>query len=199
MAGLKTPDSTVRKIDAQGVGNCVFSAGELLYEKESTCVIEESFSTSKPIVNIRCYYPNQIQDYFARGAFYNQLRDDYEYWSYLTVEVPDGGRTGREVLGTHEPDQQVQTWDQQRIKFGEVGGCHKQDGKCVEIDSHVRALAKEEKKPLPYTAEVCFSFYFKWTDTYEEQWDDFSERIKKVRTHVEQTKMAKGCAMYTAE
>ena len=144
LAGLKNPDSTVRKIDADGVGNCVFSAGELLYDQESTYVIEESFSTKKPIVNIRCYYPNQVKDYFARGSFYNQMRDDYEYWSYLTVEVPDGGRTGWEVLGSHKPDSDVQEWDQQRIKFGEVGGCHKQDGQCVEIDPHVRQLAKEE-------------------------------------------------------
>lgn len=46
---------------------------------------------------------------------------------------------------------------------------------------------------------MCFSFYFKHTDHYEKQWDDFSESWKHVRTHVEQTKMAKGCVMYTAE
>lgn len=196
-ATLVTPDSTHRKV-TDGVGNCIFSAEGLPFGKEEVYKPETSFSTSHPILEWRCYFPKQVKEYREVGAFYNQLRDEGQYTTYLSIEVPDGGRTFFEAMGTITPDSDSYEWDQQRtIASGK--GCYKRDGECIDLDKQVRALAKEEKAALPYTAEVCFSHSFKWTDAYEEAWDDFSQTWKKTRTKVESQKMAVGCVSWTAE
>ena len=178
-------------------GNCVFSAEGLPFQKEATYKPATEFTTENPIAEWRCYYAKQVKEYSSKGAFYNQMREDYEFWTYLTIEVPGGGRTGFEALGTMGMSDGVADWDQQRfIAMGDR--CYTAEGSCIDIDHQVRLLAREEGAELPYTAEVCFSASYKSTDHYEEQWDDFNSSWKKVRTQVQTNRMAMSCVTHTA-
>ncbi len=197
VAALVTPESEHRAV-TDGVGNCIFSAQGLPFKDEASYEVSKAFSTKNPIAEWRCYYPDQIKTFASKGAFYNQLRNEGEFYTYLSIEVPDGGRTFYDAHGAITPTSRSWEWDQQRF-IASGSGCYTKDGGCIDIDQQVRLLAKEEGASLPYTAEVCFSTYYKWTDHYEERWDDFRNAWVKDRARVSSQRMAVGCVTHTAE
>ena len=100
-AGLLNANSKYRKVENDR-GNCIFSTGGLPYQKEDQYTgVGATFSTASRPVEVRCYFPQQIQDYLASGKFWNELRDDNNYYNYLTVEPPGSGPLQFESLGVY--------------------------------------------------------------------------------------------------
>ncbi len=208
LATLVTPESVFRKVDGFGVGNCVFSSTPMPFMKESTYDVKTEFNSSDKPVEIRCYFGQKVGEHTAKGAFYNSLRDENEYFNYLTIEEPDGGDTFYERLGVYHPSGKSIDWDQMRMGIqpnGPINCNWDADDKlgtdgCMDIDKQVTALAAKKGASLPYTAEVCISMYYKWTNDYEEVWDDFRNSWKRQRTRVSPQYMAgPNCINYTVE
>ena len=150
-AELRTPDAKYRVLDAYGVGNCIFSNTALPFEKEDAYTgLGTEFSTDNRPEEIRCYFGARVIDYQGKGAFWNSIRDEYNYFNYLTVEEPNGGDTFYERLGSYTPDGDTANWDQMRMGIkpgkGSVNCNFKEDDDlgtegCMDLDKQVRALA----------------------------------------------------------
>ncbi len=206
-AELVTPNSLYREVDGFGVGNCIFSSAPMAFDQESGYTgVQDKFSSDDRPAEIRCYFGSKVGEHRTKGAFYNSLRDENEYFNYLTVEEPDGGATFYERLGVYHPSGKSIDWDQMRMGLAANGAVNcnfKADDKlgsdgCMDIDNQVMALAASKGADLPYTAEVCISMYYKWTDHYEEKWHEHSGSWRRERIGVSAQYMAgPNCIQYT--
>lgn len=204
-ADLRTPNSTYRAVK-DGVGNCIFSTGDLPFDKEASYRdVKTSFGTGDVPVQIRCYYPKQLKEYVPLGRFWNQIRDEGVWNNLFTIESK-GGRLQFDRVGEYRPTSESLEWDQMRMMIEHPGGrCNfKDDSKlgkdgCVDIDKQVRALAAAEGAALPYTAKVCISMTVKWADNFKERYDDFREAWVKEKTDLRMDYVALSCVEYTAK
>jgi hypothetical protein len=201
-----------RKVDAQGVGNCVFSTNELSRGEDSSYKLTNSFKAPQS-VHARCYFPKTLDNYSSAGKFANSMRDTHEYWTSLMIQRPDG----LTVIdrGLYDFDG---TWDQQRFDidgtaenadFGLKGSEAERYGASVKstdtsemslnLPNYVKALAVAANK-FPYTAKFCMDVYTDIADSVHEEskYDDFSK--KWITKQVPQTKsyiISRGCFDYT--
>ena len=200
--------SKYRVVDGNGSGNCIFSSAPMPFQKDDSYTgVQTKFSTDDRPVEIRCYFGQKVGDHRAKGAFYNSIRDENEYYNFLTIEEVDDGPTFYERLGSYSPDGASVDWEQMRMGIGPGAAVNcnfKADDDlgtegCMDIDKQVRALAAKKGANLPFAAEVCISFYYKWTDEYEEKWHEHSNSWRRERTRVGVDYMARpSCIVYTA-
>ncbi len=195
-------ESEYRKINNYGVGNCIWSSGHLYFQKDAEWQVTREFGTGNLPKEIRCFYPNRVMDYMDKGAFYNQLRDENQYYGYFTIEYPDDGPTHYEELSSFSMTSDTMGWDQGRIIASgekcEFDDDSRNDG-CVDVDLQAIEMAQKKGAAFPYTVELCYSRYFKWTDHYEERYDDFRGAWVKERANVAAHHMAAGCVTYTTD
>jgi hypothetical protein len=113
--------SPLRKVDANGVGNCVFSPQELPKGGEGTApykAIKSDFNEGES-VHIRCYWPKPLSAYRSAGKIYNEIRDKNQYSFALFWMNPgtDGGHSGEYFVQDMASDDASGAlgWDQQRF------------------------------------------------------------------------------------
>lgn len=206
VAGFLTPNAKYRKLKGTE-GNCIFSTGGLPYQKEDEYTgIRDSFSTAERPAELRCYYPQQVQDYLTKGAFWNELRDENTYYNYVTVEPVGNGGVQFEQKGAYHPTADSLTWDQMRMIVTTADPkCNWKDSSslgtngCFDVDKQVRALASKEGAVLPYTGRLCVSVFVKWTDHFEQKWDESRQSFTKEKSKLVLEYIAQDCVTYTAQ
>jgi hypothetical protein len=113
--------SPLRKVDADGVGNCVFSPQELPKGGEGTApynAIREDFNEGES-VHIRCYWPKKLAAYRTDVKIFNEIRDKNQYSFALYWMMPgvDGGAEVERFVQDMASDDATGAfnWDQQRF------------------------------------------------------------------------------------
>lgn len=113
--------SPLRKVDAEGIGNCVFSPQELPKGGEGTApykAIRSDFNEGES-VHIRCYWPKKLAAYRAPGKIANEIRDKNQYSFSISWMMPAEGGSGyieRELQDMASEDAAgAFGWDQQRF------------------------------------------------------------------------------------
>lgn len=113
--------SPLRKIDAQGIGNCVFSPQELPKGGEGTApykAIKTDFTEGES-VHVRCYWPKPLSAYRSAGKIANEIRDKNQYSFGLFWMVPFTDKSGYDERFLQdmasEDASAAMNWDQQRF------------------------------------------------------------------------------------
>lgn len=113
--------SPLRKIDAQGIGNCVFSPQELPKGGEGTApyrAIKTDFTEGES-VHVRCYWPKPLSAYRSAGKIANEIRDKNQYSFGLFWMAPFTDKPGYDERllqdMASEDAASAMSWDQQRF------------------------------------------------------------------------------------
>lgn len=77
-----------RKVDDQGIGNCVFSNQVLGYQKDSAYALKNSFQAPESVY-ARCYFAKTLGEYQTWGKVDSDLRSKRHYRAEL-YRYPDG-------------------------------------------------------------------------------------------------------------
>jgi hypothetical protein len=164
----KLTPSKYRKVN-KGVGNCVFSAKRLKFEKEKEYEVAAGFSTGQTVY-ARCYYPKQLQHFGKKGKLHNELRDDRTYRIKLEMHAKakkkrkkkkkEGAALPTEILRVKQDGEEE--WDQREYDLDPnskrcLFKSHLGTTGCLDFDRAMRELAMLDDKPLPYTGEVCLT------------------------------------------
>lgn len=130
--------SPLRKVDAQGIGNCVFSPQELPKGGEGTApykAIKTDFTEGES-VHVRCYWPKPLSAYRSAGKIYNEIRDKNQYsYALFWMEPGINGAPDREYMVQDMASEDAAgafSWDQQRFDlYDDAPDCDikVQDGK----------------------------------------------------------------------
>ena len=196
-----------KKIDKNGVGNCIFSSSPMPKDKEATYKVESSFKPGDDIY-VRCYFGKSIQDFSKDGRMKNSLRgpieatiaaqaegaayystitwqDDASKWwhrnryAYVASETGAGEQQRFDLPAKESPD-----CDYRMVKFN--------SNACVSVETETRNLGKNLGKTGTYTTEVCIDVFY-----------DKVDKTKRVNATdvdvVEWAPMAKGCFKYTVD
>ncbi len=189
------------------VGNCIFSNAPMPggTEKEYKG-IGTKFSAANPIEEGRCYFPKTIAKYAKPGRLANSMRDSSKMFTFFTIETVEKGRELNRIKMTWNMAEEHKSWTKYRIffnpkskyaSFKDKNRATATNGK-FDIDKQVRALARKERKELPYTAKVCLRFFVEYADNVERVWD--KQRNAEVERYVVMNKnMAMDCVDYTAK
>lgn len=202
-----------RKVDVQGVGNCVFSSAKLTDQQDSTYQLTSTFMAPQP-VHARCYFAKAIHEYKSQGKDFNSLRDKNLYAAALSVKSENGSMT-RLTSATYpmnqpEADQQAFTIDgtAENTDFGlrsypaKVGAKNyrkKTDDYAINIANYVKSMAHAAKK-YPYTATFCIDVHAKVADQSQQEtkYDELGQKWVTKNIPLEKDfAIAKGCFDYT--
>lgn len=130
-----------RKVDANGVGNCVFSAQPLPFKTENAPAygaITTTFVEGQD-VHARCYWGKMASEFGAAGKVFNSVRDEQRYrTSLIWQRVPGDDQNPGDVAITSVKTTVDGEWvmaDQQRFDIYDRPDC---DFK--ELDASKRAL-----------------------------------------------------------
>ena len=186
--------SEYRQVDKDGVGNCIFSTGELSYQNESApgySQITTSFKAPSP-VHMRCYYPSILKPYESKGKVFNSLRDDQVFVTDLELFEPTVGNQGPEFIegARTRYDDNWKPKDQSRFDIMTYN-C---DFSCPDLEDHTRYVANRLNEPLPFTAKYCVTIKFFWADRMVERWEN---GVKLIEPDKGATKISQGCFDYT--
>ncbi|MCP5396971.1 MAG: hypothetical protein H6918_09625 [Sphingomonadaceae bacterium] len=200
---------------SDGVGNCIFSTGELSYRNDDAPgyrMQTASFSASQP-VHVRCYFPSALVNFASMGKAYNTLRSNQTYNMELVAHLPGG----EELLiskiggGYDRPDR-----DQVRLDLIRSGDCDfaldpaqagrwslsiRKQGKatkfCPDMQVITAALQRQHgAAPIRY----CVQAYVPWSDETRTIRTEIRGRIEYQRrpTNVQRKYVAQGCFTYDA-
>ncbi len=205
-AELNGPDSRYRQVGENGIGNCIFSDGQLLFQKEEGYTVREAFAGPEKIVESRCYFPRMLAEYGQLGGFFNSLRDEGGRYNHWAVVTDSEGNIEWEDVGVYHADDSSYRWDQQRLVWDPASSsCAGKDSSkfgtngCLDPDKRIREIARQEGASLPYTGRVCVFFFINWSDQYDERWDEARGRWERNAVNVQTTNLAAGCVDYTVK
>lgn len=208
-----THPSPHRKVDVEGVGNCVFSAARLADQQDSTYKLTQTLSAPQAVY-ARCYFAKAIHEYKSQGKDYNSIRDKNQYWAALSLKSENGSMTqlstSTYTINQAASDQQAFTIDgtaentdfglrSYPAKFGAKNYRKKTDDYAVNMATYVKALAHSAKK-YPYTATFCIDVHAKMADQSQQEtkYDDLSKKWVTKNIPLEKDfVIAKGCVDYT--
>jgi len=215
-----------RKVDDQGIGNCVFSNQVLGYQKDSSYALKNSFQAPESVY-ARCYFAKTLGEYQAWGKVESDLRSQGNYRAEL-YRYPGGTQTrnnlkgGAAANGAHlataaEYKMQKTSADQQRFDItgaadgdlvmaaeiaGRYGALTKVQGEgnhyIFHLPNYVKAMA-ETAQTYPYHSTFCLRVYLSIADQakIEEKYDDYAKKYVKVQKPLyEQRTIAHGCFEY---
>ena len=204
-ASLSTPNAKYRSILADGTGNCIFSDGSLPFEQEGSYSVKTDFTAPERPQEVRCYFPQKLNEYQSQGAFFNSLRDESGRYNSYALVADSGGTIQWENVGVLRMNGGSYDWDQQRFIWDPSDSrCTAKDDSaqgssagCLDPERRLRAIAKEQGAALPYTGKVCQFVFFNWTDQFEKRWDGRQEIKDPIS--IQTTNIASGCAEYTVQ
>jgi hypothetical protein len=208
-----THPSPHRKVDVQGVGNCVFSTAKLADQQDSAYALTGTF-TAPQSVHARCYFAKAIHEYKSQGKDYNSIRDKNMYWASISVKSDNGSMTrltgSTYPMNQPESDQHAFTVDgtaentdfglrSYPAKFGAKNYRKKTDDYAIDMANYVKAMAHSAKK-YPYTANFCIDVYAKVADQSQQEtkYDELGQKWVAKNIPLEKDfVIAKGCFDYT--
>ena len=205
-----------RKVDSQGIGNCVFSTSELGFQKDGSYKLTTQF-TAPQEVHSRCYFPKMTKEYESLGKVYNSLRDKREKYASFNVKGSHGLFQIDSMKFTYDDDNA--DWDQQRFditgtadsdfmlydrdatRFGGVvkNAASTAGGLSLDLGNYVKAMAESDGK-YPYTAKFCMDVNISVADDTKtvEKWDSNHQNREWVKVPVYKTHaLAQSCFDYT--
>lgn len=215
--------SPLRKVDAEGIGNCVFSPQELPKGGEGTApykAIRSDFNEGES-VHIRCYWPKKLAAYRAAGKIFNEIRDknQYSYALYWMAPGVDGAppyETFMQDMASADASEAM-AWDQQRFDlYDDHPDCdvRVQDDKlksmygvtsphrCLSLSAYARKQRQTPAGAGLETFRFCFRQYVEVADdTVTWSGRDSSDPLR-LRTHrttennIRQVVIARGCFNY---
>lgn len=210
-AAISQP-SPHRKVDAQGIGNCVFGASELSYQKDSSYQLLTQF-TAPQTVHVRCYFPKTLQEYTSNGSVYNSLRDRDLYWASIGFKGEQGTvRLTASTYGMTNPASDQQRFDIDGTaentdfglrsfadSYGATAFRQKTTDYAMNVGNYVKAMAHSAKK-YPFTASFCVDVYTKIADKSQQEtkYDEYGKKWVTRDVPIEKDfLMARGCFDYT--
>ena len=217
-AGISNP-SNYRQIDANGVGNCVFSPQELPYQNESAPgyrAIKTEFSEGEN-VHVRCYWAKTASEFQNVGRIWNSIRDNSRFHSSLIwVRPPELKADAPDffINSVQTPvDAQFAAADQQRFDIVEASDCDfqiinfpKQEeygvsspNNCIDLAGFARAMRPKYALSDPATFEFCVQQYVEAADTEtpRQEWDRTLGRYRySTQRNEYRHLMARGCFTY---
>jgi hypothetical protein len=212
LATITSPSPHRKVVD--GIGNCVFSTEELLYQKDSSYQLTTEF-TAPQAVHARCYYPKTLQEYKTMGKTHNSLRASSYFGSF-------GLKNESTSLSTNKYTVKKETSDQQRFdidgtgentdfginnkitadKFGatQLRKATQNTEYAIDMGKYVKAMAEMAGK-YPFTATFCIKNYIEYADE-SKVFKHFNEKTKtwseSLPTQVIKiAPLAEGCFDYT--
>lgn len=217
-AQINNPSSH-RQVDENGVGNCVFSTGELPYRNESAPgyrAIKTDFTEGED-VHVRCYWPRTASRYSSVGRLWNSIRDDNRYHSSLIwVRPPELNADAPDFFINSVKttvDEQFSAADQQRFDIVEASDCDFQiidvpkqseygvtsPNNCISLAGFGRAVRPRYALNDPRTFRFCVQQYVEAADTQTEvrEWDrTLGQYRSATRRNEYRHLMARGCFTY---
>lgn len=208
-----THPSPHRKVDVEGVGNCVFSAARLADQQDKSYQLTQTLAAPQSVY-ARCYFAKAIHEYKSQGKDYNSLRDKNQYWAALSLKSDNGSMTrltaSPYIFSQATTDQQAFVIDgtaentdfglrSYPAKFGAKNYRKKAEDYAVHMPNYVKSLAHAAKK-YPYTAHFCIDVYAKVADQSQQEtkYDDLSKKWVTKNIPLEKDfVIAKGCFDYT--
>ncbi|MCB9676254.1 MAG: hypothetical protein H6737_14120 [Alphaproteobacteria bacterium] len=191
-----TNESPHRKT-VDGIGNCVFSAKEMPFQKDDTFELATKFEGPSPVY-ARCYYPKTVGEYRGEGKLHSQLRGDARTGPEVNRRLqfaPPNWFYAHTVKAPTSDD----TRDQTYLWITPSGQCDirkvPRTGACIDLDAEVRQLAEQEKASLPFTTKVCLHIDF---DVVNEKIPN-PENILEMIDRKQFVTIAKGCFDYTVK
>ena len=215
MAAIQSA-SPHRKVDSQGIGNCVFSRSELGFQKDGSYQLTTKF-TAPQAVHARCYFPKMTKEYESLGKVYNSLRDKREKYASFNVKGSHGLFQIDSMKFTYDANNA--DWDQQRFditgaaesdfmlydrdatRFGGVvkNAASTAGGLSLDLGNYVKSMAESDGK-YPYTAKFCMDVNISVADDTKtvEKWDSNHQNREWVKVPVYKTHaLAQSCFDYT--
>lgn len=208
-----THASPHRKVDVQGMGNCVFSAARLADQQDGSYQLTSVLNAPQP-VHARCYFAKALYEYKSQGKDYNSLRDKNQYWAALSLKSDNGSMKrladSSYTMQQPEADQQAFTIDgtaentdfglrSYPAKFGAKNYRKKTEDYAINMAYYVKALAHAGQK-YPYTAHFCIDVYTKVADQSQQEtkYDDLGQKWVTKNIPLEKdVVIARGCFDYT--
>lgn len=214
-ASQAAPASKYRQVDAQGVGNCLFSAQPLPFQQEAGYQPKTSFNAPEG-VHARCYFPKPLSDYRSMGAVYNSLRDKNEYYAAFHLipnDISSFKIDGRIFAPGPLSQGEQQAFEIDGSAHSDFGfyndGDADKNGATVYIKDAERyafdigrftKLESLHAGKYPYTSKYCLDVYVLVADQISEEskYDDFSKKTIVTRKPVLRTQyIARSCMDYT--
>ena len=166
-----TLQSKYRKLVGEE-GNCVFSGGELLFDKEDTYTdLRTAWTGPESPREGRCWFPDTVEAMTKRGAIGNTLTVDNEYLIFVLLQGREKGAANnafkKNVWQKLNPD--IRAWQTQRMILDPTdkrcfvkgfGSADTSDVGCLDWDKLGRRMARDAAVPLPYTYDACFTFQY---------------------------------------
>lgn len=215
MAAIRVA-SPHRKVNADGIGNCVFSTSVLGFKQDSSYHLTTKF-TAPQEVHARCYFPKMTKEYVSLGKIYNSLRDKKEKYASINVKGSHGLFEINQMKFTYGPNNA--DWDQQRFDITgkadsdfmlydrdaqRFGGVVKNSqstvgGYSLNLANYTKAMA-ESNGNYPYTAHYCLDVTFRIADDTKvvEKWNSDHTQREFVKEPVYKTHyISNSCFDYT--
>ena len=204
-----TLQSKYRKLVGEE-GNCIFSGGQLLFDKEDTYKdLRTAWTGPESPLEARCWFPDSVENLKRRGAIGNTIKVDDEYLVFVLLQGREKGAANNAFKKNvwQKVESGMLAWQTQRLILDPTsshcyvkgfGAADTSDAGCLDWDKMGRRMAKAAGVPLPYTYDACFTFQYNYADRREDVWD--AERAAMVPTPVLETHaFSSGCFEYTVK
>ncbi|WP_209348259.1 hypothetical protein [Pontixanthobacter sp. CEM42] len=184
LAAAGAQANTYRKVDSDGVGNCVFSDRVLNKGAEGDAAYRASkvnFSEGEDVF-VRCYFAKPLGEYARSGKIKNSLREG-EYYADLELRSPTRSSQGPDIVGGMQFDYAPHEarLNQQRFDIGSVTDCDFRlpaydarvwgvgEDRCPNLTQLTRAVGKKRNAAFPFTAKYCVSVMVQFADVVDER------------------------------
>lgn len=207
--GEPTIASKHRKLTGEE-GNCIFSGGQLLFDKEDTYTdLRTAWTGPEAPVEARCWFPDSLETMSKRGSLGNSMTVDSEYLVFVLMQGHEKGAHNNafKVNAWQKVGDNNKAWETQRMILDPtnercfVKGLSSADTSsagCLDWDKLGRRMARSAGEALPYSYTTCFTFQYTYANRYEEVWDEQQGAI--VRRAVPETHaFSSGCFEYTVQ
>lgn len=193
-----------------GVGNCIFSAGEMPKDKFGTWKVASKFKAGDAVY-MRCFFPKALKDFAKDGKMKNSMRapieesisaQGSEYPTYYaSITWQDDKSKWWHMANQSYVESETGTWTEVRFDqpYGDAATkdtCSFKLAKfnkpedCVSLETESKNLASMLKKTGTYNAEVCL-------DVYAYKVDKKKTVNLKTVDDIQNLPMARGCFTYS--
>jgi hypothetical protein len=191
-------------------GNCIFSGGQLLFDKEDAYTdLRTEWTAPEAPTEGRCWFPDSIETMSKRGPLGNSMVVDGQYLVFVKLIGHERGAENNAFKKNIWQDvtDNNKVWETQRMILDPTdsrcfvkgfGSKDTSDAGCLDWDKMGRRMAESAGESLPYSYTTCLTFQYNWAERTEEVWDE--QRGAVVQTAVVETHaFASGCFEYTVK